>query len=76
MTSKEIQQHILDQNTAFIAGLKTKQERSEAASFLLYLGFEITKGIEGREFLRGWLDSVIHDINTNSDDLLVIKEMH
>lgn len=65
MSDEEIAAAINDAVIPIIRNLKSAERRSEAASYLLSLGYELTFGMEGKEFMRGWLDQALEDIELN-----------
>jgi len=42
--------------------LETRDERAEAIFSLLHLTYELTRGIEGDEYMRLWLEAALDDL--------------
>jgi len=64
MTDDEIRNWIMENVIPKIASLG-KSSRSEFASQMMHIGYEIVRGIEGNEFARGFLDAALLDLETN-----------
>lgn len=55
-----------------IRRMPTNERRSEAASFVLAMGYELLRGIEGDEFMRGWLDEAEVDLASGAPRVILV----
>jgi hypothetical protein len=73
MTDDQIADAVKNAVLPIMRSLRTQERRSELASFLLSLGWELTRGIEGNEFMRGWLDRASADLGTNPAKIVLVE---
>lgn len=74
MTDEDLRRKITDAVGTILRPL-TPAQRAEGAEYLLALGYELTRGIQGNEFARDWLDAAIADL-ANDPPRVVIREHH
>lgn len=72
LTETEIQKWIHENVVPKMASLNANC-RSEFASQIMHLGYEISRGIEGNDFARGFLEAALKDLDTNPP-FVVIRE--
>lgn len=51
------------------------EERSSYLSALLMISYKLLRTAEGDEFVRGWLESAMHEVQTEAADVK-INEFH
>lgn len=51
------------------------EERSSYLSALLMISYKLLRTAEGDEFVRGWLESAMHEVQTEAPDVK-INEFH
>jgi hypothetical protein len=51
------------------------EERSSYLSALLMISYKLLRTVEGDEFVRGWLESAMHEVQTEAPDVK-INEFH
>lgn len=71
MTDKEIMDEVRDFACTLIRKQPSRERKSEAASALLAVGYELTRGIEGNDFISGWLQMAVDDLQTNPPSVTV-----
>lgn len=71
MTDKEICEALKNAILPIIRRQSTKARQAECASFILSLGWELTRGLEGNDFMRGWIDGALEDLNTNPEYIVL-----
>jgi hypothetical protein len=59
---------------AIIPRLKV-EERGPYLSALLAISYKLLRTVEGDEFVRGWLESALHEVQTEAPDV-VVNELH
>lgn len=52
-----------------------QEERSSYLSALLMISYKLLRTVEGDEFVRGWLESAMHEVQTEAPDVK-INEFH
>lgn len=53
----------------------TPEERSSYLSALLMISYKLLRTAVGDEFVRGWLESAMHEVQTEAPDVK-INEIH
>jgi hypothetical protein len=51
------------------------EERSSYLSALLMISYKLLRTVEGEDFVRGWLESALDEVRTESPDVK-INEVH
>jgi hypothetical protein len=51
------------------------EERSSYLSALLMISYKLLRTVEGEDFVRGWLESALDEVRTESPDVK-INEFH
>lgn len=51
------------------------EERGSYLSALLMISYKLLRTAEGDEFVRGWLESALHEVRTEAPDMK-INEFH
>ncbi len=54
---------------ALLRGLKTREEQGAALGYLLMAAYKPLRTIEGDEFVRGWLESALREVQTTPPDV-------
>lgn len=52
-----------------------REERGPYLSALLMASYKLLRTVEGDEFVRGWLESALHEVKTEAPDL-AIRELN
>lgn len=71
MTDQEIMDEVRDFCGSLLRKQPTLERKAEVAATILSLGYELTRGIEGNEFVAGWLHEAVADLKTNPPQIRV-----
>lgn len=66
---QEIARLTLDAVGALLRSLKTREEQGAALGYLLMAAYKPLRTIEGDEFVRGWLESALQEVQTTPPDV-------
>jgi len=69
MTDYEIANHALAAIETLLSKMPRKQDKSGAMSGMLMLSYKLLRTIEDDEFVRGFLESALHEVNTSAPDM-------
>jgi hypothetical protein len=58
-----------------VGALPTREEKSAALSYLLMAAYKPLRTIEGDEFVRGWLESALAEVQAMPPDVEMV-DMH
>jgi hypothetical protein len=72
MTDLEIAQLAQDHIVGLMRTLNQEQRR-ELAAFVLSLGWELTRGLEGNGFMKGWLHAASDDLSKNPPAVVLVE---
>ena len=75
MNESEIVNHTLAAVQELLSKMPTKQAKSEALSGMLMLSYKLLRTTECDEFVRGFLESSLHELDTQAPDM-VLREPH
>ena len=75
MKESDIASHTLASIEALLSKMPTKQSKSEALSGLLMVSYKLLRTMEGDEFVRGFLESSLHEVNSSAPDM-VLRQPH
>lgn len=69
---QEIARLTLEAVGALLRTLPTREEKSTALSYLLMAAYKPLRTIEGDEFVRGWLESALTEVQTMPPDVELV----
>lgn len=72
MTDDELRTAMRDAVLPILRGAP-KEQRLEGASFIASLGYELSRGIAGNEWARGWLEAGLDDLQHNPPMVRIVE---
>lgn len=69
---QQLSEAITQNNVKFLREAP-EENRLEVICTLLTLGFELAKGLEGKAFVKLWIEDALEDLETSDDVGIVIK---
>ncbi len=58
--------------SALLGNLKTREECGAALGYLLMAAYKPLRTIEGDDFVRGWLESALREVQTTPPDVVLV----
>ncbi len=69
---QEIARMTIEAVGALLRTLPTREEKSAALSYLLMAAYKPLRTIEGDEFVRGWLESALAEVQSIPPDVELV----
>lgn len=69
---QEIARLTIEAVGALLRNLANREEKSAALSYLLMAAYKPLRTLEGDEFVRGWLESALAEVQSNPPDVELV----
>jgi len=72
MTDDQVAKITMDAVGELMAKMPMMADRKNALGFLLMTSYKLLRTAEGDEFVRGWLESALQEVNTCPPDVSLV----
>lgn len=71
MKEAEIARLSVEAMQGLLAKMPSREDKSEALSYLLMGSYKLLRTVESDEFVRGWLESALDEVRNNPPDVVL-----